>query len=37
MTRLGSEFLKAFLSPIIIATLILCAIGTLFAFGSSQS
>lgn len=28
---------KALLSPIIIATLILCAIGTLFAFGSSQS
>lgn len=28
---------RALLSPIIIATLILCAIGTLFAFGSSQS
>ena len=28
---------KALLSPIIIATLILCAAGTLFAFGSSQS
>ncbi|EHI69406.1 hypothetical protein ACVRY7_02385 [Streptococcus ictaluri] len=28
---------KVLLSPIIIATLILCAIGTLFAFGSSQS